>query len=132
MTSVLHITVVIYGFVLRVFIYTLNSNSYFTVAHRLSDAWLLYRHCFSCSPQRFKAFRFFPTSVPLRLISWRNLNSDMCLKSANSHRKLNIALEKLSFDFAALAIKIGSCLKYFTISWSSLCMPDRFNGALFL
>lgn len=31
-------------FCFRVFIYTLNNNSYLTVKQRLCDAWLLYRH----------------------------------------------------------------------------------------
>lgn len=49
----------------------------------------------------------------------------MCFKSANRYQKLIIALEKLSLDFAC--DKSGSCLKFLTISWSQLCITDRFN-----
>ena len=59
-------TIVIYGFVWRVFIYMLNSNSYFTVTHRLSDAWLLYRHCklFTATFQSFPLFSDFSPFAP--------------------------------------------------------------------
>lgn len=112
MTSDLHITAVIYGFVMRVFIFTLDNNSYLR-SDRLFDAWLSYWH-WELFTATFQSFPLFLSSSLRALFHGEILTQTMCLKSANRHPKLIITLEKLSFDFTR--DKIGSCLKYFRIS----------------